>query len=96
MILGDYFREYPFASEIAESAMSLIGWLNNHRKVCKMFNNAQAQISLDHTGHSVVLAYLIANMTRWMTHCIAFIQLLHIQDALKLEVMQHRGGIIKV
>src|SRR5882762_5838073 len=60
-----------------------------------MFDNAQAQISLDRTGHSVVLAYLVANMTRWTTHCIAFIRLLRVQDALKLEVMQHRSGIIK-
>ena len=63
MILGDYFTVYVFATEIAESATSLIGWLNNNGKVHKMFNGAQAQISLNHTGHSVVLAYLVANLT---------------------------------
>jgi hypothetical protein len=95
LILGDYFAVYIFAAEIAESATSLIGWLNNHGKVRKMFDDAQAQISLDRTGHPVVLAYLVANLTRWTTHCIAFIRLLRVQDALKLEVMQHRSAIIK-
>jgi hypothetical protein len=60
-----------------------------------MFDKAQAQISLDRTGHSVVLAYLVANLTRWTTHCVAFIRLLRVSDALKLEVMQHRSGLIK-
>ena len=60
-----------------------------------MFDKVQGQISLDRTGHSVVLAYLVANMTHWTTHCIAFMQLLRVQDALKLEVMCHRSGLIK-
>lgn len=30
-----------------------------------------------------------------MTHCIAFIRFLRVRDALKLEVMQHRSGLIK-
>jgi hypothetical protein len=60
-----------------------------------MFDEAQGQISLDRTGHSVILAYLVANMTRWTTHCIAFKRLLRVQDALKLEVMRHRSGLIK-
>ena len=68
---------------------SLIGWINNHGKVHKMFDSAQAQISLDCISKSITLAYLVANITRWTTHCVAFIRLLHVQDALKLEVMQH-------
>lgn len=95
LILGDYFKEYEYACEIAESATSLIGWLNNHGKVRKMFDSAQAQISQDRTGQSIILAYLAANLTRWTTHCVAFIRLLRVQSALKLEVMQHRTGLIK-
>jgi hypothetical protein len=95
LILGDYFRVYEFAQEIAESATSLIGWLNNHGKVRKMFDSAQAQISLDRRGKPLVLAYLVANLTRWTTHYITFIRLLHVQDALKLEVMQHRASLIQ-
>ena len=85
---------YTFASEIAESATSLIRWLNNHGKVCMIFDDAQAQSSLDCTGHSVVLAYLVANLTWWTTYCVTFIQL-WVQSALKLEVMQHCVGLIK-
>lgn len=43
LILCDYFKVYEFAREIAKSATSLISWLNNHGKVRKMFNKAQAQ-----------------------------------------------------
>ncbi|KIM74222.1 hypothetical protein PILCRDRAFT_14572 [Piloderma croceum F 1598] len=88
-------RVYIFAAQIVESATDLIGWLNNHGKVRKMFDASQAQISLNQTGQSVVLAYLTANLTQWTTHCVAFIRLLRVQDALKLEVMQHRSGLIK-
>ena len=95
LVLGDYFKEYKFARGIAESATSLIVWLNNHGKVRKMFNKAQAQISLNRTGQSAVLSYLVANLTHWTTHCIAFVRLLQVSDALKLEVMQHHSGLIK-
>lgn len=96
LVLGNYFRVYIFAAQIAESATDLIGWLNNHGKVHKMFDVSQAQIGLDQTGQSVVLVYLTTNLTQWTTHCIVFIRLLHVhQDALKLKVMQHHSGLIK-
>ena len=76
LTLGDYFKEYLYASEIAEDATSLIGWLNNHSKVRKIFDSAQAQISQDWTGNCTILAYLSANLTQWTTHCVAFIQLI--------------------
>ena len=49
-----------------------------------MFDASQAQISLDRTGQSVALVYLATNLTWWTTHCIVFIRLLRVQDALKL------------
>jgi hypothetical protein len=33
LILGDYFKAYPYASQTGESATALIGWINNHCKV---------------------------------------------------------------
>ena len=74
---------------------SLIGWLNNHGKVHKLFNEAQGQISLDRTGYVVVLAYLIANLTHWTTHCVTFICLHSLQGVLKLAVLQWWEAIIK-
>ena len=59
--------------EITELATDLIGWINNHVEVQKMFDTAQEQISVDQIGKPVVLAYLPANITQWTTHCIAFI-----------------------
>src|SRR5882762_996416 len=94
LILGDYFKVYDAAQMISELPTDLIGWLNNHRKVRIMFDEAQAEISKNSTGKPKILAYLVANLTRWTTHCIAFIRLLRVQNALKLKVIQNREGII--
>ncbi|KAF8215435.1 hypothetical protein K438DRAFT_1749471 [Mycena galopus ATCC 62051] len=32
LILGDYFKVYPYAAEIAEKATGLIAWINDHGK----------------------------------------------------------------
>lgn len=69
-----------------------------------MFDTAQATIIRDRAvnpGSAAssesdhVLSYLVANMTRWTTHCIAFMRLLCVRRALTLEVMQHRNGLIQ-
>ena len=73
LILGDYFKEYNVVKDVSELATGLIRWLNNHGKVHKLFDEAQEQISLDHTDYTIVLTYLVAHLTQWMTHCIAFI-----------------------
>lgn len=66
-------------------------WLNNHGKVPTIFNEAQAQISKDrNSGH----IYLVANLTRWTAHYIAFARLCVIKEALQLAVMLHREAII--
>jgi len=95
LICGDYFKEAKFAHHVAECATSIIGWLNNHGKVRKIFDAAQAEISKGRTGRIIILAYLIANLTRWTTHCIAFMRLKRVQPALTSAADQKRGAIIK-
>ncbi|KAJ3734617.1 ribonuclease H-like domain-containing protein [Lentinula guzmanii] len=93
--LGDYFKVYLFGAQIAEDATFIIGWLNNHGKVRKIFDKAQEDISWDrYNGRVVILAYVSANLTRWTTHYIAFMRLLRVKDALQLAVLQHRGTIL--
>ena len=57
-------------------------------------DESQATVSLDCLHWVVILAYLLANLTQWMTHCTAFIQLLMVQDAIILAVMQKQNTII--
>ena len=95
LVLRDYFKEYNTARDISELATSLIRWLKNHGKVHKLFDEAQEQISLNCMGYTVILAYLVANLTQWITHCIAFICLDTLQDSLKLAMLQQWGVIIK-
>lgn len=54
----------------------------------------QAIVSLDRLQRVVVLAYLLANLTRWTTHFTAFVRLLMVQDAITLAVMSKKTAII--
>ncbi|KAJ6570699.1 ribonuclease H-like domain-containing protein [Mycena sp. CBHHK59/15] len=83
------------AAIIAEDATGLIAWINNHGKVRKIFDSAQAVISKDRdAGRIIILVYLIANITRWTTHFVAFVRLLLLRDALQLAVLTDRSAII--
>ncbi|KAJ7746676.1 ribonuclease H-like domain-containing protein [Mycena metata] len=94
LILGDYFKVNDVAALIAEDATALIGWINNHGRVRKIFNESQGIISLDRVGKIIILAYLVANLTCWTTHYVTFMQLFLLRQALVLAVMQKRQAII--
>ena len=51
-------------------------------------------ISQDCLHRVQILTYLVANLTCWTTHCMAFIQLLGVKTDLGLVVMQSRATII--
>lgn len=85
----------PFAVETGAEATMLIGWINNHGKVRTIFDEAQRTISKDRDGGNVkVLSYLVANMTRWTTHFIAFSRLHRLKAPLQLAVLLNRNAII--
>ncbi|KAJ6601671.1 hypothetical protein B0H10DRAFT_2230378 [Mycena sp. CBHHK59/15] len=95
LILGDYFKVNDAAALIAEDATALIGWLNNHGRVQKICDESQCIISKDrNNGIIIVLAYLVAKLTRWTTHFIAFVCLFILHKALRLAVLQNRTAII--
>ncbi|KZP27364.1 hypothetical protein FIBSPDRAFT_948639 [Athelia psychrophila] len=95
LILGDYFKVYPYAAEITEQATAIIAWINNHGKVRTIFDDTQKRISLGRTGRTTILSYLCANLTRWTTHCIAFLRLTQVRLALSSAVVEMRPAIIK-
>jgi hypothetical protein len=82
LLLGDYFKVWDYAAEVAEDATSVISWINNHSKVCLIFDQAQEKVSLSNVGEAIILAYLVACLTRWTTHFTAFARLLSIQEPL--------------
>ncbi|KAJ7018009.1 ribonuclease H-like domain-containing protein [Mycena alexandri] len=88
LILGDYLTVNVEASEIAEKAIELIHWILSHDRVRKIFDDAQF------VKNFVVLVYLLANLTRWTTHYIAFRRLLHLRIALRYAVYIHRPEIL--
>ncbi|KAJ7256660.1 ribonuclease H-like domain-containing protein [Mycena rebaudengoi] len=95
LILGDYFKVNDMAAVVAEQATALIAWLNNHGEVRKLFDESQKVISRDRkAGKIIVLAYLVANLTRWTTHFVAFLHLVTLRPALELAVLQSRTAII--
>jgi hypothetical protein len=79
------------AAGTAEEATDLIGWILNHGKVRSIFNEAQAETSIP---PGKVLAFLVANMTRWTTHFIAFDRLFNLKDPLRRGVISRREDII--
>ncbi|KAF8883353.1 hypothetical protein CPB84DRAFT_1850995 [Gymnopilus junonius] len=91
LILGEYFIENAEAAESAEEATGLIGWILNHGKVQSIFNDTQAEISIP---PGKVLAYLVANLTHWTTHFVAFDRLCDLKDALRRAVISRRDDII--
>ncbi|KAF5343814.1 hypothetical protein D9758_016207 [Tetrapyrgos nigripes] len=93
--LGDYFKVYEFGALIAEEATFLIGWINSHGKVRKIFDAAQEWIAKDQNiQRIVILSYLIANLTRWTTQYVAFFRLRDLKAPLQLAVMQSRNAIL--
>ncbi|KAJ6603939.1 hypothetical protein B0H10DRAFT_2314618 [Mycena sp. CBHHK59/15] len=95
LILGDYFKVNDIAAGIAEEATALIAWINNHGKVRKLFDASQRVISMDrNAGKVIILAYLVANLTRWTTHFVAFMRLFILREALQLTVLQNRTAVI--
>ncbi|KAJ7804713.1 hypothetical protein B0H13DRAFT_2388196 [Mycena leptocephala] len=94
LVRRGYFKVYHYAAEISDQATGLIGWINNHGKVRVIFDNAQRELSPDRVGRVLILAYLVANLTRWTTHCIAFLRLLILQEYLQFAVLRDRGAII--
>ncbi|KAL0564419.1 hypothetical protein V5O48_017626 [Marasmius crinis-equi] len=91
LILGDYFKENPAAAETAEQATALIGWLLNHQLVRTVFNEVQAATS---NPPGVVLAFLMACITRWNTHLVAFDRLLVLQQSMRQAALTRRDDII--
>ena len=75
----------------AEEATGLIVWILNHRKVRSVFNKVQAEISV---LPRKILAFLVANMTHWTTHFIAFDCLCDLKDLLRRAVISHREEIV--
>ncbi|KAJ6567464.1 hypothetical protein B0H10DRAFT_2238699 [Mycena sp. CBHHK59/15] len=95
LILGDYFKVNDTAAVIAEDATGLIAWLNNHSKVRVIFNEAQRTIQVSSGAVKIIiLAYLVANLTRWTTHFVAFMRLFLLREALEFAVLQNRPAII--
>ncbi len=84
LLLGDYFKENKVGADIVEKATDLIEWLWNHQKVRVIFDKAQAS-----KNNGTVLAYIVANLTRWTTHFLAFDRLV------ELKLPLHEAAYLK-
>ncbi|KAG6851944.1 hypothetical protein C0991_004744, partial [Blastosporella zonata] len=91
LILGEYFTVNEEAAATAEEATGLIGWVLNHGRVQSIFNEVQAEISVPPRK---VLAFLVANMTRWTTHFVAFDCLCDLKNSMRHAVISRKDGIV--
>jgi hypothetical protein len=69
-------------------ATVLIGWILSHDRVRKIFDAAQ------YAKNFVVLVYLVANLTRWTTHYLAFRRMLLLKAPLRHAAYLQREEII--
>ncbi|KAJ6618631.1 hypothetical protein B0H10DRAFT_2189463 [Mycena sp. CBHHK59/15] len=89
LILLDYIKENKRAAQIAEEVTDAIGWINNHERVRDVFDDVQAE-----QNGGTVLAYLMANLTRWTTHFVAFNRFLQLKAPLRQAAILRRNEII--
>ena len=89
MILGNYFKENKPAAQGAEDATDVIGWILNHQRVRSILDETQAE-----KNNGKVLTYLVANLTCWTTHFIAFARLNLLKPALCQAVILRRDDIV--
>ncbi|KAF5347675.1 hypothetical protein D9758_014844 [Tetrapyrgos nigripes] len=88
LILCDYFKVNEKAQETSEEATDLVGWINNHGRIRDIFNQVQSSQT------NKILAYLVANLTRWTTHVISFHRLEELKKPLRVASLSHRDNII--
>ncbi|THU91256.1 hypothetical protein K435DRAFT_863575 [Dendrothele bispora CBS 962.96] len=89
LVLADYFKCCPEGAETSEDATDIIGWLNNHGYVRVIFNDVQQEQT------NQVLKYLVANLTRWTTHSVAFLRLEDLKEPLQFAAFSRRMAIIE-
>jgi hypothetical protein len=75
-------------AQTAEDTTDVLGWIVNHERVRTIFDQAQ----IDKTG--AALSYLIANITRWTTHSIAFHRLMRLKAPIREAAITKRADII--
>ncbi|KAJ6480605.1 ribonuclease H-like domain-containing protein [Mycena vitilis] len=91
LVLGEYCRENKAAAKLFEELIEFVHWLNNHDKVRDIFDAHQR--SLD--PHGKVLAYLVANLTRWTTHLVAALRFRRLKEPIRRAILNDREDIIK-
>ncbi|KAJ7350235.1 hypothetical protein DFH08DRAFT_993978 [Mycena albidolilacea] len=64
LILGDYLKENKEAVALMGELIDFVNWLNNHDKVCTIFDTKQLEL------FGKILAYLLPNLIHWKTHLV--------------------------
>ncbi|KAJ7903186.1 ribonuclease H-like domain-containing protein [Mycena leptocephala] len=89
LMLGDYFAINDIASDVAEQATEAIQWISGHDRVKKIFDDAQF------AKNFTILVYLMANITRWNTHYIAFQRLISLKIPIRHAIYLQREEIVR-
>ncbi|KAJ6569136.1 ribonuclease H-like domain-containing protein [Mycena capillaripes] len=90
LILLDYLKENKHALQSAEDTTDAIGWINNHERVRDIFDEVQAE-----QNGGTMLAYLMANLTRWTTHSVAFNRFIQLKNPVRNAAIIRRDDIVE-
>ncbi|KAJ6616370.1 hypothetical protein B0H10DRAFT_2219578 [Mycena sp. CBHHK59/15] len=89
LILGNYLREFEEAAKLMGELINFVNWLNNHNKVCTIFDTQQQEM------FGKILAYLLPNLTHWTTHLVAAIRFAFLKAPICAAILNHRDAIVK-
>ncbi|KAF7333164.1 DUF659 domain-containing protein [Mycena venus] len=89
LMLVDYFKVNESGAQTAEDTTDVLGWIVGHERVRDIFDQAQVK-----KNGGTARSYLIANITRWTTHSIAFHRLIRLKAPIREAAITKRAEII--
>ncbi|KAJ7793330.1 ribonuclease H-like domain-containing protein, partial [Mycena leptocephala] len=91
LMLGDYIKESLEAAQVSEELVDFVHWLHSHDKVRDIFDKHQGKVN----EFGTVYVYLVANLTRWTTHLVAFLRFRFLKTPIRNAILTDRDAIVE-
>ncbi|KAJ7692074.1 ribonuclease H-like domain-containing protein, partial [Mycena rosella] len=88
LILAKYLRENPKAAQLMEELIESVNWINSKDKVRDIFDKTQDTLT------KKILAYILPNLTRWMTHLVASLRFFSLKGPVRDAILNKRDELV--
>jgi hypothetical protein len=79
------------AAQVSEELVDFVHWLHSHDKVRDIFDKHQGKVN----EFGTVYVYLVANLTRWTTHLVAFLRFRFLKSPIRNAILTDRDAIVE-